>query len=534
MNYVEHYCNNYLQKVFFFCLKRTGSQNEAEELASEINIEIISGLQKYIPVNFSAWVWQIARNRYSRWAVKKHIRLEKFGSEDVGEYEEFISDSITPEDLYIEEEKIQLLRRELAFIKKEYRELLVTFYIEDKKVSIIAKNLNLPEGTVKQRLFACRKQLKEGMDMARSFGKRSYNPQEVHFIASGNQPSGLPWIVVERKIPKNILLEADNNPSMLEELAIELGVALPYMEEEVELLEHSELLKKVNGNKFVTNFFVASKECQMEVYHTQKKGMVDYTKLCMDIIDGSMEAVKALNINRGKEDDQKIKWFLAPVLMDTLIFDLEDAGIFHKTFERSDGGNWGFMGFETHDLIPEELEMSDNGCGNLDKGMMRFYEIYAYQGEKDGVHNNRQISYSAVILLSNITKNNRTVDSLSKIEREIWGEIENKYAHVENGIIVPDVLVFEGDTFAKMREILKSHMLYAKAESIIRHIMDEVKSILKKNSNEILYNSIGYYAMTFMFSSRMILIHDAVEAGWLLPPKNMSDDNYGAYLRYSI
>lgn len=532
MNYIEHYCNNYLKQVFFFCLKRTGSHDEAEELASEINIEIMNGLQKSIPEHFSAWVWKIARNRYSRWAVKKHTHLERFSREDIGEFEEFLSDTITPEAFFIEEESILTLRRELAFIKKQYRELLVAFYIEDKKVGVIAKELNLPEGTVKQRLFACRNQLKEGMDMARNFGKRSYNPQEVSFTASGNQPSGLPWAVVKRKIPKNILLEADNNPCMLEELAIELGVALPYMEEEVELLENSELLKKVSGNRFVTNFFIASKECQLEIYQVQKMRMADCSKQCMTLIDDSIEAMKAFRINRGKEDDQKMKWFLVPSLMDTFLFDLEEAGNFHKTFERKDGGNWGFTGFETHNLIPERLDMSDNRCGNVDKGMIQFYDVFAYQGEKDGVHHNRQISVDAVALLSNIVKNNRTVESLSKVEKEIWAGLENKYAHVENGLVVPDVLVFDGDTYDKMKEIFKSHKLYAKVGEQIRHIMEETKVILIKNSNEVLYSSLGYYAMTLMFNCRMMMINDAVATGWLIPPKNMCDDNYGACLRY--
>ena len=106
--------------------------------------------------------------------------------------------------------------------------------------------------------------------MAREFGKRSYSPESVTFASSGKQPSGLPFSVVKRKIPQNILLEASNNPSTVEELSIELGIALPYMEEEVEILYKATLLEK-QGNKYITNFFILDKACRTEIYHALRK-----------------------------------------------------------------------------------------------------------------------------------------------------------------------------------------------------------------------------------------------------------------------
>ena len=60
----------------------------------------------------------------------------------------------------------------------------------------------------------------------------------------------LATIKIPIKIPNNILLQANNNPSTLEELSIELGVALPYMEEEVNLLHQATLLEK-QGDKYI-------------------------------------------------------------------------------------------------------------------------------------------------------------------------------------------------------------------------------------------------------------------------------------------
>ena len=40
---------------------------------------------------------------------------------------------------------------------------------------------------------------------------------------------------------------------------------VPYMEEEVSLLEESELLRKIDGDKYITSFFIAPKECREEI-----------------------------------------------------------------------------------------------------------------------------------------------------------------------------------------------------------------------------------------------------------------------------
>ena len=69
------YAEETMGKVFYFCLKKTGSSHEAEDLTSEISLCILQALRRGAqPVCLSAYVWQIARNRYSVWADEKHRR----------------------------------------------------------------------------------------------------------------------------------------------------------------------------------------------------------------------------------------------------------------------------------------------------------------------------------------------------------------------------------------------------------------------------------------------------------------------------
>ena len=153
----EDFAENYMEKIFYFCLKKTGNSHEAEDLTQNISLNIIAALNKgIIPSSFSAWVWKIARNRYSVWAAYKHRHNEYVTGYDVGDYE-IADESENVLDDMINGEKLSLLRRELAFIKSDFRSIMVAYYIENRSVREIARSLSIPEDTVKQRLHRARK-----------------------------------------------------------------------------------------------------------------------------------------------------------------------------------------------------------------------------------------------------------------------------------------------------------------------------------------------------------------------------------------
>ena len=124
---INEFVENYTEKLFYFCLKKTGSYIEAEDLTQDIALHIITALNKgTIPTSFSAWVWQIARNCYSVWAKEKHNRNESVTGSDTGDYE-IEDESENIHDEMIHTEQMAMLRRELAFIKSDYRNIVVAY-----------------------------------------------------------------------------------------------------------------------------------------------------------------------------------------------------------------------------------------------------------------------------------------------------------------------------------------------------------------------------------------------------------------------
>lgn len=256
-----------LKKLFYYCLKRTGNRQYAEDLSGDISLEILTMLHRgYKAENFNAWLWTVAKAKYAGWVKNKKNSSENFIGEDISDNLYITSDENLENDI-IKKEEIILLRRELAIMSREHREITVAYYIENKKISDISKTVGLPEGTIKRKLSESRKYLKEGINMTRTYGTRSYAPDNIEFtVNTRNAKDKVPYSLIESKLAKNILLEAYTNPCSTEELAISLGVASPYLEEELDKLTNGLLLAKTKDNKYETDFVILDRETQKKIF----------------------------------------------------------------------------------------------------------------------------------------------------------------------------------------------------------------------------------------------------------------------------
>lgn len=370
MTYAEHYASEYLGKIFYYCLRKTGNENEAEELSSDITVSVMQELAKgTIPESFSAWVWQIAKNRYARWADKKHKKNELFDGEDIAEHIDVMDDDMNAEENLIHEETLSTLRRELAFIRSDYRKVLVAFYIDDKSLPAIAGELGLPLGTVKTRLIRAREILKEGMDMAREFGKLSYRPENISFVNYVPKPGkrNEPWALFEKLLPKNILLAAYRNPMTAEELSLELGVALPYLEEEIAVLEKQLLLRKT-GKKYESTIVILNAEAQRKIYDKlyalapeMEKKIEKYFALRDELY-----AKNGIRWNLGAQPEEDMRWARLMRAVDLAFYYIAEDNIDHHT-KRPNGGEWDIVGYEEYH--------GDGFCG---VGQHGTYESNAY------------------------------------------------------------------------------------------------------------------------------------------------------------
>ncbi len=344
MSGVDIFTGEYLSKIFYFCLKKTGNEQDAAELAGDISLQVVQALSKGTePDQFDVWLWAVVRNRWARWAAKRYYHAPD--QVDIEECEQLLASEQCLEEEYIQSQDLMRIRRELAFVRSDYRQILVAHYFEEMSVSEISRRFGIPIGTVKTQLQNSRRILKEGMNMARQFGTRSFQPEQIDFSSSGAQPSGLPFSAVQRKLPINILCEANNNPSTIEELSMELGVSMPYMEEEVNLLEKAELLRKLDGGKYLTNFFISPRECQNEIIELSCQFAENHYADIWSLAGRTLSATREQGVQVGAVSELDAQAYLAFHIEQQLEETMLPSGTYVK-FNRRDGGNWGFIGKE--------------------------------------------------------------------------------------------------------------------------------------------------------------------------------------------
>lgn len=149
--------------IYSYCLVRTSTREEAQDLSQDILLEIIKSACNLRDDNaFYGFMWGVAGNVYKNWCKKRRRPV-------YAELDENLPDQGQPvEEQLMENDDIALLRRELSLLSEKYRRCAVLYYVEEYPVSKIARTLNITESMVKYLLFKARKKLKEGMNMVRS------------------------------------------------------------------------------------------------------------------------------------------------------------------------------------------------------------------------------------------------------------------------------------------------------------------------------------------------------------------------------
>lgn len=177
---LEHNLEQAAKTIYTYCLTRTATKEEAEDLSQDILLEIMkSACNLRDDRAFYGFMWAIAGNVYKNWCKKRS--KASFIELDEG----FADQCESIERLFEKNSDIALLRRELSLLSEKYRKSAVLYYVDDYPVSKIAQTLDISESMVKYLLFKTRKILKEGMSMVRNYGEQSYNPRNLSLLYMG-------------------------------------------------------------------------------------------------------------------------------------------------------------------------------------------------------------------------------------------------------------------------------------------------------------------------------------------------------------
>jgi RNA polymerase sigma-70 factor (ECF subfamily) len=156
----------YREMIFFMLFKMTKNKDDADDLTIEAFGKAFKHLDQYTPdFAFSTWLFKIATNHCIDFIRKKRkqetLPMDKIYETTEGDISsmEPRSEFLNPEEKAIRKQKIQLMQSVVEKLPPHYRVIVEMRYFQEKTYEEIAKELELPIGTVKAQLFRARELL---------------------------------------------------------------------------------------------------------------------------------------------------------------------------------------------------------------------------------------------------------------------------------------------------------------------------------------------------------------------------------------
>jgi RNA polymerase sigma-70 factor (ECF subfamily) len=144
-------------RVFRFVARLVRDDSTAEDLISEVFLDVWRQAGRF-EGRSSASTWMLAIARFKALSALRRRPDEELDEDSAAAIEDGSDD---PEIALEKKDKSALIRKCLAGLSAQHREVVDLAYYHDKSVEEVAEIVGIPENTVKTRMFYARKRLAE-------------------------------------------------------------------------------------------------------------------------------------------------------------------------------------------------------------------------------------------------------------------------------------------------------------------------------------------------------------------------------------
>ena len=151
--------DRYRTSIYHMMLKMVNNKEDADDLTLEAFGKAFNKLKTYAPrYAFSTWLFKIATNNCIDYIRKKRLNLlsidEPVEHDSSHSYSNNLKASILdPEEKFIKHQRVKLMRNVMGKLSLKYRLMIELRFFEELTYEEIAKELDIPLGTVKAQLF---------------------------------------------------------------------------------------------------------------------------------------------------------------------------------------------------------------------------------------------------------------------------------------------------------------------------------------------------------------------------------------------
>lgn len=254
-------------------------------------------------------MWAVAGNVYKQWCRKRVKNRTCPLPENLAEVPAAAEDN---DDIY-------LLRRELSLLSEKYRRATVLYYLERRPCAEIAHILGISESMVKYLLFKSRKILKEGIGMERRLGMLSYAPRSLAPMYNGEGPNRF-WDFMQSRLRQNVVSACYNDALTDEQISLETGVPLAYLDEEIKALTDKRVLLRA-GRRYQSNVIILTSDCADEIARDTADSQEALADEIGRFLDANLMALREIGFSGADFSDLTLRWQLLAFLMRAMLSD---------------------------------------------------------------------------------------------------------------------------------------------------------------------------------------------------------------------
>ena len=169
----------YGPRVYSFCLRRVGSEDEAGDLAQEVFIRAWKSLRSFRKdQNFASWIFAIAANQVRNTYRTRSSEQKKIEAAGV---QAAVAPGSDPADEVHDSLNAEALRAAVGELPEDMKESVSLYYFGGLSIAQAAQALGVGEEAVKSRLFRARNLLRKKLEsMQPGASGEVYDNDEVY------------------------------------------------------------------------------------------------------------------------------------------------------------------------------------------------------------------------------------------------------------------------------------------------------------------------------------------------------------------
>ena len=153
---LEELYRKYHRSALLYCTALCSDPHLAQDIVSDAFIKAYLSLPEDIP-SFRYWLLRVCKNLW-------YDHLRKGKQVIINELPPTLTDTITPEDTYIQKETLRCLWQAIRTLSPVDRELLTLYYFSGVSLQEAARLLGKSYPAVRQRITRLRQTLKQEME----------------------------------------------------------------------------------------------------------------------------------------------------------------------------------------------------------------------------------------------------------------------------------------------------------------------------------------------------------------------------------